>query len=492
MVVEKYTPHTRLECSPASSERHSHFDKEEELDHVVLTEHGGGSLQRLHERSKAILVDRDRLLNSNYATDRRRIVQWLMDEFEKLHLKDEWLLEAIVLLDRVLAGPTSSRIKLQRRSSAETEPIAGVLAVVLSVLKMSASDDEMGMTVREVILRISGGRPAGLWQQVIQAEFKMCMKLDFKVGVPTFVDLVSRITIGIVVAAKAGTNGHSWQGLTKERMRRTTAKASTPRILALSYYLLELSLVHAHEELYQEGLQPIVLAFAIARLALNAFGVPPAVCVTALTATEREAFLSEEVESLIPPLTSVVHGLWKAPPAESRVQSKWEGRMLLDLVHLPPAPDIWNLQVDHVEALICTPPKPSRRHSPPPTSAPRLARPESNRRRLVREEVELDPVTKSTGVAEDSANKIPSRVGLRSVKRDEDIPASSNKSTGKRKLKSDESSGSDGKPAKVFTRLRQPLLMDRQSNASSQISALETERLIAELVEEEMKQRKKK
>jgi 6-phosphofructokinase 1 len=40
--------------------------------------------------------------------------------------------------------------------------------------------------------------------------------------------------------------------------------------------------------------------------------------------------------------------------------------------------------------------------------------------------------------------------------------------------------------------IQKELLMDRQSNASLQISALETERLIAELVEEEMKQRKKK
>merc|ERR1719253_526163 len=78
----------------------------EELSQHVLEEHGGGSLLMMHRRSLIGAIERHKLLDPSYIGLRKKAVSWFTKIFAHHNLRDEWMVGALILLDRVTAAQT--------------------------------------------------------------------------------------------------------------------------------------------------------------------------------------------------------------------------------------------------------------------------------------------------------------------------------------------------------------------------------------------------
>ena len=316
----------------------------------------------MHERSLIGQVDGKLLKMSNlpYARHRSQAVRYLVEKFEHAGLRDEWLVATISLMDRTAAtcqllGWTLSRAPgsvrearpLRRYDSTsgvlDDDVMAQVLAAALCVLKLSSAEAESQHSMKDLVRKMVGRWRLGeLWRWIFDAELQMYRLLDFKVAVPSIADINSRMVLNIVMAAGECA---AWPGLKVGRVQCRMERASTPHLVALSTFLVELGIVHAPDDVYGEKSQPASLARAVAQLALHSFGVPPYACVKEYQVAQQ-ALMSGDVACHLPTLTMALYKLWKAPPRDSKIMWKWKARQDEALLQLPEAPEVYPLQLE--------------------------------------------------------------------------------------------------------------------------------------------------
>ena len=300
----------------------------EELSQSVLENHGGGSLVCMHESSMCGRVDSRQLASSSYAGIRDKAIDWLARVFAANNLRDEWMLGALTLLDRVAAtraakaAPAIAPVSPHRKPT--QEDYAEWLGAALCVLKLSSAEAELEtLTIKELIFQLAEKRAS--WELIVKAEFSIYVAVDYNVAVPTSDDFAGRLALDVVALAKK--EHASWPGLVTEKSvaPRPQLTMRVSRFSLLVTFLVELALSHAQDASYGRATPPIALAIVAVRLALYAFGDAPAGAGAALETVERE-ILGVEAADFLSSLTSVLRSLWARPPHGCRSMKKLEAR----------------------------------------------------------------------------------------------------------------------------------------------------------------------
>ena len=300
----------------------------EELSQSVLENHGGGSLVCMHESSMCGRVDSRQLASSSYAGIRDKAIDWLARVFAANNLRDEWMLGALTLLDRVAAtraakaAPAIAPVSPHRKPT--QEDYAEWLGAALCVLKLSSAEAELEtLTIKELIFQLAEKRAS--WELIVKAEFSIYVAVDYNVAVPTSDDFAGRLALDVVALAKK--EHASWPGLVTEKSvaPRPQLTMRVSRFSLLVTFLVELALSHAQDASYGRATPPIALAIVAVRLALYAFGDAPAGAGAALETVERE-ILGVEAADFLSSLTSVLRSLWARPPHGCGLMKKLEAR----------------------------------------------------------------------------------------------------------------------------------------------------------------------
>jgi hypothetical protein len=348
----------------------------------------GGSLENLNSRSAGSRVNGGTL--QGLERSRGAAIAWLAAKFAACGWRDEWLSAVIFLMDRaasvaaaksaaaegaspMVARPASSPISpaaaagFVRQSAAERLMSCGVhwLAAVLSVLKLSEADNELGSPeMRDVLLALSARCPDQrffgqsdnrVWEAIVKTEFRLMHMLSYRLAMPSSMDLTSRIALDVCAAAP-----DTWAGLQEITMPsiflpcRTGGQATTvpapedvmgagpssqrlPTVCCLAFYLVDLAIVHRPAEAY--GMPPLAtqpsgqpaaaLAIAALAVAVQAFagGEEAAAaerCVEALREAQATVLSDDELQRYVPTLISTLSALWSRPPAMSPVTRRWQ------------------------------------------------------------------------------------------------------------------------------------------------------------------------
>lgn len=372
-----------------------------ELSQHVLEEHGGGSLRIMHERSLHGAISSTDLEKTSRGM-RRAAIDFFTEAFEYYYFRDEWLASVVNLLDRIavayareyaqraaavtncVGSPRTTTRPLRARSSNARSPngspkeeaLAEWLAVVLCVLKLSPAEAELEtMSVKDIIFQLASGcsRGPGIWDRIVQAEFRIYRLLDYHVALPTAHDIAVRIAVEICAAGRrieVVPGDTRWAGLQEEQVRapRDELTMPTPRFTLLACFLVELAIAHVEEEVYRHTAPPAALALAALHLALHSFGDRPRRCAEAFDVAHRTVLQREESNRYLPRLVSSLHQIWQQPPEESKVMQKWSNRDRKDFKQpLPKLPtESWHFH-GQVEHPVMTP---ERRQTPKNSSRP--------------------------------------------------------------------------------------------------------------------------
>lgn len=335
------TPPTPDTASPRGRVSHREVA---ELSRYVLEEEGP-TLRCLHTQALAGQVDITALEATSHAQRRARAADFFAEGFQAHGLRDEWFVALVALLDRVAVATEQPRWSAQHRKKSSQEAYAEWMAAVLIVLKQSQCEAEMDTSPRDVVFRVSHVSKEEfmkVWPHIVQAEFRIYRALDYRVALPTALDLAlhtalvvcSRTQCGVAMGEAPAAKRTLWPGFAEGCLPapRPGFCAPLPRLALLAAYLVEVSVVHAHEDVYASGATPLALALACVRLALHGFGEPPAQCVQALEAAQQEAVPPEGqqaqcLEKAVRALVERVHELWAQPPSESKIARKWRSRV---------------------------------------------------------------------------------------------------------------------------------------------------------------------
>ena len=138
-----------------------------------MEDHGGVSLALMHERSLRGRVDSERLESSSFFANRERLITWLVKAFSDFHLRDEWLVASLTLLDRLAAtrvaatwSPAAVAQQTVRLGPLDPE----WLAVVLCVLKLSSAEAEIEtLSLKDLIFRLANiSRPGSMQESIFK------------------------------------------------------------------------------------------------------------------------------------------------------------------------------------------------------------------------------------------------------------------------------------------------------------------------------------
>lgn len=314
----------------------------------------GEHIRRMRSKVDECAVEPATLVNGSYKSERKAALRFITDAFERQGFRDEWCVATMCLLDRV----ANASMPYAGRRSLE-DMTAERLAAALIVLKQSPVEAEYGDEgpgVRELIYKASNLKKddfRSLWPRIIEAELRMCRALDFRLAVPTVLDLAARLAVEVQVQT-CGDEDH-WQGLEEVRLPcpEYDKAHGTPAFAALTRYLVELALAHVQDfgmdphTLYKNGvddsielrlqaenmeLQKVlgaaaVLPLAALSLALEVFAAPAAV-LKAFHVVQDELVqdLPESVLDTMQALKEALRGLRLRPPARCPVTSKWLAR----------------------------------------------------------------------------------------------------------------------------------------------------------------------
>lgn len=318
--------------NPTPRKRSRLIAEVQDLSDVIHQEHlahGASGLLMLAKRSRqGDLYEKDIAAAWNQGTIRRNdAVIKLVRQFEALGLRDEWLASSLLLLDR-------ARAEIRDKPS-ETD----MWAVTMIALKQAEAEGEFGASVYDVICRLAGinspAQPQFL-KRVCDRELRICTVLDFRLAVPTPMDLARWLTVDLLSRASC-TNG--WVGFEKGNLTAPSsaaigqlfiAQAAEPRFALMAYYLIELgSCASAPEELYDGPASAIRLALAAVAVALRAFDEQaPAELELALDMWKRELLKNEANR----PLDSLEDHLQTLGSGSSRafivtvIRAKWASR----------------------------------------------------------------------------------------------------------------------------------------------------------------------
>ena len=249
---------------------------------------------------------------------------FVADSFERAMLRDDCFVAMLALMDRMTVLST-------RRCGTSTprnqeERIVEWLAGVLVISKQSQCEAELNSSPKDIIRKVHKNAHK-LWPSIVQAELRIYRALDYRVAVPTALDITIRIASDISAAVRAAERQDPdvcWPGMVEGCLPAPSSElvASTPRFALLAYFLVELAFAHAPADIYGCGASPLALALACLRLSLHAFGEPPLQCEGALEEAQQEA---EVNGSVVGKLALRLHELWSHLP-NSAVVRKWAAR----------------------------------------------------------------------------------------------------------------------------------------------------------------------
>ena len=299
------------------------------------------SVQKMHAQTLTSQVDIVALeQTSYYNSERAKAVKFFVEVFDRGSFRDEWLVGVLALLDRIATAEQACSI---RRAIGKTKGNLSVqwLAATLVILKQSSCEAELGRSLKEIILRafcIPRGEFLPLWKQIVSEESNIYRVLDYRVASPTALDMALGIAFDVCKRARSGDGGAPvWTGLANGQMPSVDTVGSrlgplVPRFVLLVSFLVELSMAHAPDAIYQDVAPPLALAIVCAKLALPAFPGEPApteclgaifpVCETA----RGKPLLDPQLHAIISRLRLQIHSLWERPPADSAVLRKWRSR----------------------------------------------------------------------------------------------------------------------------------------------------------------------
>lgn len=319
-----------------------------ELSECILGDQDqGATVRSMHKKAAECHVDAAVLCRSQQGSEtRRKAGVFLTDRFERSSLRDEWLVASLALLDRVIVAherrglvtaPDSAELAAKSREEHVRDFLIEVLAVVIIVLKQSSAEAELDdVSVRDIVfgmVRVSTTEwDREWWPRIRKAEIAIYGALDYRVCVPTPLDLTVCIAIDVCRSVRVAAPATcAWAGLSEVQLPapRPEHAAPSPLLTVLAGYLVELGFAHAHEAIYMQGAPPAALSLAALYLALYAFGCPPPEAAThALERARKELLDHNEAAAVLPRLASSLLALWTAPPEGSHVASKWRRRML--------------------------------------------------------------------------------------------------------------------------------------------------------------------
>ena len=289
-----------------------------ELGHHLAEEHQTPSVNCMHTQSLVGHAQVDHTLLD--VTSRKKAVGFFSRHLERVRLRDECFVAMLALMDRMTVLGTR-----QATPVGTDEVVAEWLAAVLVVSKQSQCEAELNISPKDIIRRVTS-RAEELWPSIVQAEFRIYRVLDYRVALPTALDITIRIAADISIAVKAAERQGppvSWLGMVEGSLPAPSSElvASTPRFALLAYFLVELAFAHAPADIYGCGASPLALALTCLRLSLHSFGEPPPQCEGAL----EKATQGAEVNGSVAKLALRVQELWSHLP-NSAVVRKWAAR----------------------------------------------------------------------------------------------------------------------------------------------------------------------
>ena len=341
-------------------------DAQKSLDLSSIALEGGPSFCDLAEQARRSQVNGHILQCPNVWGLRLRAIEWLSCRFNDFGYRDEWLAETVNYMDRAAVlwcinsttgtpSSPSSDAPQEVICKAAKEVMACNelwLAAVQVALKMSEAESELDSTVYDLVMPLASFGQASFrldrltWNRVLQAEFKLVEKLDFRLVVPNALRLVDHLAYEVVQAISVDTV--CWAGLgesflpllrgppskckelEKERLNKAMPKRNLTHFQALARFLAEAVLVHKPGDAYADRTRPCALAIAVVRLALHSFGGagPPKPCTAVLANIEAQMATSDKhLEELLPNLLRSIYTLWSWLPQTSPVLKKWRARL---------------------------------------------------------------------------------------------------------------------------------------------------------------------
>jgi hypothetical protein len=330
------------------------------LDRVVVENDlgsNGAGVRLMHERACAgCCIDSVALKRAWGAshTPRRELLNRLADSFYYYHLRDEWLIRTLLLLDCTRAALSSRDGAKQGEAD---HHLVDSLAVTMITLKQSEAAPELHCGMRDIIVRLA--MKVGMvtrdwtefWKLVIKRELHMCLSIGFRSAGPTPLDLALCLAQDVAGEATV-THGANelasvWLGFEKGRssapapgkLAGVLPAVPRQRFTLLASYIIELGIMCA--PLPEGTKSATALALAALRLAMGAFGkAAPAECMARLEMWVHE-LLGLEVQHL----SRLEHGLrelWARPPKDIQsVVRKWADRAAQGYLggRLPAAPE---------------------------------------------------------------------------------------------------------------------------------------------------------
>jgi hypothetical protein len=330
--------------STLSGDRKRRVTWVEFVDLSRLEDHGGSSLRRLHEQSLLNGVCDSAWESATFAQCdgwREKAVELLVTMFAQHNFRDSWFVSVLSILDR-LAGTTSiqsdMRSRVQQPQSWLRDALKDIMAAVLLVLKVAAATTELGIGLEEIICQLTGVcQDAAWWQDVAKVECQILRALDYRVAAPSLLDVTIRIALDIY---RASVTTAEWPGLVEGMLRLPKRELETPlpRFILLALFLVELGIVHAYRELYDDSAPPIALPLAALNLAMYSFGNPPEQLVLELERAHVVTIGKQAATRLLPKLGHALCKLWGHGVSDSPVIRKWNARAQQLGGRLPMAP----------------------------------------------------------------------------------------------------------------------------------------------------------
>eukprot|EP00931_Biecheleriopsis_adriatica_P044446 TRINITY_DN25426_c0_g2_i1.p1 TRINITY_DN25426_c0_g2~~TRINITY_DN25426_c0_g2_i1.p1 ORF type:complete len:982 (+),score=228.21 TRINITY_DN25426_c0_g2_i1:48-2948(+) len=298
---------------------------------------------------------------------RRRAIDWLSRQFDSFGFRDEWLADAILIMDRVAVLAQNSEAA---RKAMENQDLW--LGAVQVALKMCEAESELDSSLQDLVVPLVPFAADGprctrqRWSLILKAELCIAHALDFDFVVPTALQLVQHIAAEMCAATRAdrsaalGSPGEAvveeWPGLAvghlpylvgpplkskemeEQRFAMALPKRPLCRFQALACFLTELAIVHAPGAVYGDKMPTESLAVTALQLALHSFeSQPPEACKAFLSNIKARLLPPERLpEMLLQNLFVSVYQLWSKLPADSPVLRKWQKRQIE--FTLPPAP----------------------------------------------------------------------------------------------------------------------------------------------------------
>jgi hypothetical protein len=272
-----------------------------------------------------------------HASQRERAVGWLAERFESRRLRDEWCAATLHLLDRVNNWGKTGNIGL-----------AEWLAAILVVLKQGGAevelnehleDDEPQVLLQDVLFEISQVQQKDVWREVwwprvLMEEIQICSLLDFRLSLPTPLDVSRTFALG-VARRIAATLKVSWGGAEEVILPAPGQRISKmPRFVAVADFFVELGIAYARRlEVHRSAdLSAVVLPLAAVKLGIRSFeGMTTEILKVFEAATQD--FLKDSAAAMALSIAEMEDGLTTlcsfAQGTKCFVIKKWRERKLI-------------------------------------------------------------------------------------------------------------------------------------------------------------------